>query len=83
MELRMHQARSTKDIDLTMVVTSQEAGTGGGTDHVRDVLMEACSVKLPDGFIFLVGESVLDLDGPPEGGRGYPVHASMGGRTFA
>lgn len=83
MELRMHQARSTKDIDLTMVVTSQEAGTGRGTDHVRDLLMEACSVKVPDGFVFLVGESVLDLDGPPEGGRRYPVHATMGGRTFA
>jgi hypothetical protein len=83
MELRMHQARSTKDIDLTVVVTSEEAGRGRGTDHVRDLLMEACSVKLPDGFIFLVGESVLDLDGPPEGGRRYPVHATMGGRTFA
>jgi hypothetical protein len=83
MELRMHQARATKDIDLTMVVSSQEAGAGGGTDHVRRLLMEACSVKLPDGFIFLVGESVLDLDGPPEGGRRYPVHATMSGRTFA
>ena len=60
MELRMHQARSTKDIDLTVVVTSEEAGRGRGTDHVRDLLMEACSVKLPDGFIFLAGESVLD-----------------------
>ena len=83
MELRMRQARSTKDIDLTMIVTSQKADRGRGTDHVRDLLMEACSVKLPDGFVFLVGESVLDLDGPPEGGRRYPVHATMGGRTFA
>jgi hypothetical protein len=83
MELRMHQARATKDIDLTIAASGHAAAVSGETDHIRGLLLEACSVKLPDEFIFLVAESVLDLDGPPEGGSRYPVHATMSGRTFA
>ncbi len=82
MELRMRHARATKDIDLTITASGQTAGAGE-TERVRGLLQEASSVNLPDEFIFLVGESVLQLDAPPEGGSRYPVHATMAGRTFA
>lgn len=83
MELRMRHARTTKDIDLTIRASSQVAGEGEEAERTRSLLQEASSVKLPDEFIFLVGESVLQLDARPEGGSRYPVHATMAGRTFA
>jgi len=83
MELRMRHARATKDIDLTITASSDAAGVGEDTDRIRGLLLEASSAKLPDEFIFLVGQSVLELGGPPEGGSRYPVHGTMSGRTFA
>jgi predicted nucleotidyltransferase component of viral defense system len=84
MELRMHSARTTKDIDLTL-----HDGTGLSKDpkergqQVRVMLQEAAATRFDDYFEFLVGEAREDLDGAPEGGRRYPVQARMDGRDLA
>ncbi len=83
MELRTRHARATKDIDLTITAAAQVAGVGEEAERIRSLLQEASSVKLPDEFIFLVGEPVVELDAPPEGGSRHPVHATMAGPTFA
>jgi nucleotidyltransferase AbiEii toxin of type IV toxin-antitoxin system len=84
MELRMHAARTTKDIDLT-----QHDGTrlskdpGKRRDEVRGMLQEAAATRFEDYFEFLVGEAREDLEAAPEGGSRYPVAAQMDGRDFA
>jgi predicted nucleotidyltransferase component of viral defense system len=84
MELRMHSARTTKDIDLTL-----HDGTGLSKDpkergqQVRVMLQEAAATRFDDYFEFLVGEAREDLDGAPEGGSRYPVQARMDGRDLA
>lgn len=84
MELRMHSARTTKDIDLTLydgTRLSKDAKERG--EQVRALLQEAAATPIDDYFEFLVGEARADLDGAPEGGSRYPVPARMDGRDFA
>jgi len=47
------------------------------------MLQEEAAKRLNDYFEFVVGEARVDLDGAPEGGSRYPVHAKMDGRDFA
>ena len=84
MELRMHSARTTKDIDLTLhdgTRLSKDPKERG--EQVRALLQEAAATPFDDYFEFLVGEARADLDGAPEGGSRYPVQARMDGRDFA
>lgn len=84
MELRMHSARTTKDIDLTLhdgTRLSKDPKELG--EQVRAMLQEAAATRFDDYFEFLVGEAREDLDGAPEGGSRYPVQARMDGRDFA
>jgi hypothetical protein len=84
MELRMHSARTTKDIDLTLhdgTRLSKNPKERG--EQVRALLQEAAATPFDDYFEFLVGETREDLDGAPEGGSRYPVQARMDGRDFA
>jgi len=84
MELRMHSARTTKDIDLTLhdgTRFSKDPKERG--EQVRALLQEAAATPFDDYFEFLVGEARADLDGAPEGGSRYPVQARMDGRDFA
>jgi len=83
MELRIRHARATKDIDLTITATAEAGGVVGYAERVRSLLQQASSIDLPDRFTFLVGEPMLELNAPPEGGSRYPVDATMAGRTFA
>ena len=83
MELRMRHARATKDIDLTITTTGEASAVAGEAERVRSLLQQASSIDLPDRFTFLVGEPMLELNAPPEGGSRYPVVATMAGRTFA
>ena len=77
MELRFQRARTTKDLDLT--VLSRPPGEG---DTLLDYLQTRGAIELADHFSFRVGESMADLDAAPYGGARYPVEAIMGGRTF-
>ena len=84
MELRMHSARTTKDIDMTLhdgTRLSKDPKERG--EQVRALLQEAAATPFDDYFEFLVGEARADLDGAPEGGSRYPVQARMDGRDFA
>jgi hypothetical protein len=84
LEMRFHQARSTKDIDLTVRTGANRTHP---TDHsptaLRERLQLAAFVRIPDFFTFVVGEPTLELDQAPEGGSRFPVDARLDGRTFA
>jgi Nucleotidyl transferase AbiEii toxin, Type IV TA system len=84
LEMRFHQARSTKDLDLT--VRSQTGGASavdGSFPTLRERLQLAASVQLPDFFTFIIGEAMAELNQAPEGGARFPVDARLDGRTFA
>jgi len=85
MELRTHTARTTKDIDLTLLSkgTPLARNLKERREQVRTMLQEAAASPFDDFFEFLVGEAGEDLDGAPEGGSRYPVQARMDGRDFA
>lgn len=84
MELRMHSARTTKDIDLSLPDgTRLSKDRNERREQVRAMLQEAAATRYRDYFEFLIGEATGDLDGAPEGGSRYPVHARMDGRDFA
>jgi hypothetical protein len=84
MELRLHAARTTKDIDLTLHDgTRLSKDPAQRREEVRVMLQEAAGFHLDDFFEFHVGEASGDLEGAPEGGSRYPVVAQMDGRDFA
>lgn len=84
MELRMHFARTTKDIDLTLHDGTRLSNKPKErAEQVRAMLQEAASSPFDDYFEFLIGEARQDMDGAPEGGNRNPVQARMDGRDFA
>jgi hypothetical protein len=84
-ELRTHTARTTKDIDMTLLLdgTQPVKDPKERREQVRAMLQEAAVAAFDDFFEFLVGEAGEDLDGAPGGGSRYPVRARMDGRDFA
>jgi len=76
-ELRIETARTTKDIDLS--IAAREPITPQSLHRMVD---DAGSLDLADGFVFQVGECILDLDAAPQGGSRFPVQARMAGRPF-
>jgi predicted nucleotidyltransferase component of viral defense system len=78
-ELRLRgHARSTKDIDLSIpreITASIGISTLDST--LRDLLQQAARIDLGDWFRFRVGEPMMDLGGPPEGGTRFPVAALL------
>lgn len=84
MESRMHSARTTKDIDLTLYDgTRLSKNPQQRAEQVRAMLQVAAASPFDDYFEFLIGEAGQDLDGAPEGGNRYPIQARMDGRDFA
>lgn len=80
MELRIKQARTTRDIDLVMKRGSV-AGVAGG-ESLRDQLQDFADRDLGDHFDFEIGKSMMDPEAAPYGGWRYPVDAEMADRTF-
>jgi len=76
-ELRIESARTTKDIDLS--IAAREAIS---PESLHPMVDDAASLDLADGFVFQVGESILNLDAAPQGGSRFPVQARMAGRPF-
>lgn len=76
-ELRIETARTTKDIDLSIASREPIA-----PELLHRLVDDAASLDLADGFVFQVGESILDLDAAPQGGSRFPVQARMAGRPF-
>ncbi|SCA64132.1 Uncharacterized protein SCG7086_CE_00060 [Chlamydiales bacterium SCGC AG-110-P3] len=81
MELRLSNARATKDIDLTCLLRFRE-GLGNVGDLILDDLQRLVRVDLGDFFTFQVGEAKMDLANAPYGGARYPVSAILDGRRF-
>lgn len=79
LEMRFLRARSTKDLDLTV---RRREGAVESAASLRDRLLVAASVVLPDFFTFEIGEAMADLNQAPEGGARFPVDARLDGRTF-
>ncbi len=83
MELRMQEARTTKDIDLTLENPQHLSDNSESlNERLRERLQEQTSNDLGDYFIFLIGESIMDIDATPYGGARFPVDARLDGRTF-
>jgi hypothetical protein len=81
MELRVHAARTTKDIDL--VLRPKEFRDHESMDQeILEKLQQAASHDLEDFFTFLVGVPTADLEAIPYGGTRFPVEAHMDGRLF-
>jgi hypothetical protein len=80
LELRFKAARSTVDIDLTVL---RVAASAGGDQIVREMVQSAADISLGDWFEFTVGPASMDLTAAPYGGARYPVEARMDERIFA
>jgi hypothetical protein len=79
LEMRFLRARSTKDMDLTVRLRE---GSTESVASLRERLLVAASVELPDFFTFEIGEATAELNQAPEGGARFPVDARLDGRTF-
>jgi hypothetical protein len=82
LELRFHEARSTRDLDFSVRGGSDWFEDGDRITALRERLQSAAFLRLPDFFTFIVGEAMLALDQAPEGGARFPVDARVDGRTF-
>ena len=82
LELRFKAARSTVDIDLTVLRVAASAGSDGN-QLVREMPQSAANAHLDDWFEFVVGPPVIDLTAAPYGGARYSVEARMDERIFA
>jgi hypothetical protein len=81
LELRFRQARTTRDLDLT--ITSGGINDGSvPSAQLRSHLVRSALIRLPDLFVFEVGDATLELDQAPEGGARFPVDARLDGRSF-
>ena len=81
MELRLTTARTTRDIDLTFR-RSIAGNEKARNRRILEMIQDAAALDLGDCFVFLVGESIMDLDGAPYGGERFPVETRMDGRLF-
>ena len=83
LELKLHTARTTKDIDLGLAIPPASVDASPLADALLEILQTAAAHDLGDFFVFLIGEPMMDLDSAPYGGSRYPVDAQLDGRTFA
>ena len=82
LELRLKNARATRDIDLAL---RHALGTEKGRPTnalIHQALQDAASRDLGDFFSFVIGEAMRDLDGAPYGGARFPVESVIDARTF-
>lgn len=81
LELRFRHARTTRDLDLTVAGVGTDSG-GVPIADLRNHVVRAALIRLPDFFVFEVGNATLELDQAPEGGARFPVDARLDGRSF-
>jgi hypothetical protein len=73
MELRMIDARATKDMDITSIHP---------VDSILDKLHNLSNKDLSDHFIYRIGSPIKDLENAPYGGLRYPVSTIIDNRLF-
>jgi predicted nucleotidyltransferase component of viral defense system len=81
MELRLSNARATKDIDLTCLQRLKE-----GQHSIKDLILDELKMlalrDLGDFFTYQIGDVQTDLDNAPYGGARYPVSSFIDGKLF-
>ncbi|MBS0625755.1 MAG: nucleotidyl transferase AbiEii/AbiGii toxin family protein [Verrucomicrobia bacterium] len=81
MELRIGQARATKDIDLTCVRRIKNKN-----EQLNELILQELqvlgAVDLKDYFIYQIGKAQIDLENAPYGGARYPVTATIDRKLF-
>ncbi len=82
LELRIKEARATRDIDLALRETLGKARGTPLNDAIFAALETAAATDLEDFFSFTVAKAMMDLDGAPYGGARFPVDAQLDGRSF-
>jgi len=82
MELRIKEARATRDIDLALRETFGKAKSRTLNEAILESLKAASAADLGDYFEFSVGAPMMDLDAAPYGGARFPVEARVDARTF-
>ncbi|MBN2035700.1 MAG: nucleotidyl transferase AbiEii/AbiGii toxin family protein [Chitinispirillaceae bacterium] len=80
-ELRLQKARTTKDID--MCIDDRNRTIASYDAYLLETIREAAAIELGDFFEYAIGDSILDLENAPYGGRRFPVECRMAGRRFA
>jgi hypothetical protein len=84
MELRYRpNARTTKDVDLSIPNALDSAPLAKRIEHVRDQLQAVADLGQGDHFQFLIAAPRTELQGAPQGGARFPVEARLAGRLFA
>jgi hypothetical protein len=81
LELRMQNARTTKDIDIC--VNYRKGSITGDKESLLVMIRQAVAISLGDLFEYTIGESILDLENAQYGGFRFPVECRMAGRRFA
>lgn len=82
LELRIKEARVTKDIDLVLRASLGRDRGMSLKKAILEALIAAGDRDLADFFSFQVGEPMRDLDAAPYGGARFPVEARLDGRSF-
>jgi len=82
LELRMKEARSTRDIDLTLLSSAGLSEAEDLSAKLHTALQRMAGVDIGDFFQFQVGPVTLKIDAAPYGGARFPVDARLAGRTF-
>jgi hypothetical protein len=82
MELRIDQARTTKDVDLSIRMFGHEPSANELSLVLLERLREVAAIDLGDFFEFTVGAAESDVKDARYGGVRFPVVASLDGRVF-
>ena len=81
MELRISQARATKDIDLTCIRRVKNEN-----ELLSELILQELqilgSADLKDHFVYQIGKAQIDLENAPYGGARFPVTAMIDGKLF-
>ena len=84
MELRMHVARATKDVDLALPNAKLLDKIDSDVNQaILEHLQDLGQLDLNDYFSFLITGPIQDLDAAPYGGARFHAEARVDGRTFA
>ncbi len=78
LELRLQNARTTKDIDLSI----PDEAAGNIKRNILEQLRNRIEVNLDDFFTFSIGKPKANIFTAPEGGSRYPITASVANRIF-
>ena len=81
LEMRIAEARVTKDIDLTCVLRALNK-YDILTEIIWDEIQALAKLDLNDFFSYQIGKPQIDLDNAPYGGSRYPVSAMIDGKLF-